>query len=342
MRYRSTVSFANFICKFGDKKVLLDLAEDVVIPAFTDATLERTYGDASYFFLDTKVVPITYNGEQLLAIGGRFVKNTAVSRDQIFDEQKGLVRDRRSLRSAPSAVFALILNNHKLIYHPEVAGAPNLSEFRTTCASFIKTKHIAHINDLYNKNKNIRLPDGKKITKRYLFGEFPIPSLEIVALPSGTSLREFLDKYKKLTKISIRILDTNHELDFNGFFDDVRETKSIFAADRAELTYTASDGIDKNQAVGPLEALTQGGNSDVTLTGSDVNGDKLKGNAEEFKVTIPVDDIPGEIPAATRKLVGVFNKMVAQGVVTVAKIAHAEAVAHHVGKLFRKAQDGKF
>ncbi|WP_224052646.1 hypothetical protein [Burkholderia cepacia] len=336
------MSFANFICKFGEQKVLLDLAEDVVIPAFVDTTLERTYGGTSYFFLDTKVVPISHNGEQLLAIGGRFVKNTAVSRDQIFDEKKGLVRDHRTLRSAPSAIFALILNNHKLIYHPEVAGAPNLSEFRTTCASFIKDKHISHINELYQKNKEMRLPDGKKITKRYLFGEFPIPSLEIVALPSGASLREFLGKYKKLTKVSIRILDTNHELDFDGFFDSVRETKSIFAADRAELTYTASEGIDKDQAVGPLEVLTQAGNADVTLTGNDVNGDKLKGNADEFKVTVPVDDMPGDIPAATRKLVGVFNKMVAQGVVTVAKIAHADAVARHMGKLFRKAQDGKF
>jgi hypothetical protein len=342
MRFRSMASFANFICKFGDQKVLLDLAEDVVIPAFTDATLERTYGDTSYFFLDVNVVPITSNGEQLLTIGGRFVKNTEVSREQIFDKTKGLVRDPKALRSAPSAVFSLILNNHKLIYHPEVPGAPNLSEFRVTCANFIKAKHLAHINELYVASKDVRLENGKKITKRSLYKEFPIPSIEIVALPSGTSLRDFLGKYKKLTKVSIRILDTNHELDFNGFFDDVRETKNIFSADRAELTYSALDGIDKAKAVGPLETLTQTGNSDVTLIGSDVHGDKITGNADEFKVTVPVNDMPKEIPAATRRLVGVFNKMVAEGVVTIAKIGHAEAVAAHVGRLFRKAQNGQF
>ncbi|MBR7990749.1 hypothetical protein KDX04_33450 [Burkholderia cenocepacia] len=335
-------SFANFICKFGEKKVLLDLAEDVIIPAFTDTTLERIYGGTSYFFLDTKIVPITYEGEQLLAIGGRFVKNTEVSREQIFHESTGLVRDHRTLRSAPSAVFALILNSHKLIYHPEVAGAPSLSEFRTTCASFIKNKHLAYIDELYEKNKGARLQNGKLVTKRYLLTEFPVPSIEIVALPSGASLREFLGKYKKLKKVSIRILDTNHELDFSGFFDDVRETKNILAADRAELTYSASEGIDKGQAAGPLEALTQTGNADVTLVGNDFNGDKLQGNADEFKVTVPVDDMPKEISAATRKLVGVFNRLVAQGVVTVAKIAHADAVAQHVRRLFRKAQDGKF
>lgn len=341
MRFRSMASFANFICKFGDKKVLLDLAEDVVIPAFTDTTLERTYAGTSYFFLDTKVVPITANGEQLVAIGGRFVKNTELSREQIFDKDRGLVRDPRRLRSAPSAVFALILNNHKLVYHPEVAGAPNLSEFRTTCAHFIKSKHISHIDALYQENKGVRLEDGKKITKRYLFKEFPIPSIEVVALPSGASLRDFLGKYKKLTKVSIRILDTNHELDFDGFFDDVRETKSILAADRAELTYSATDGIDKAQAIGPLEVLAQTGNTDVTLIGNDFHGDRIKGNADEFKVTVPVEDMPREIPAATRRLVGVFNKMVLDGIVTVAKVAHADAVAEHVGRLFRKAQNGR-
>jgi hypothetical protein len=43
MRQNQTV-FANFLCKFGEKD-MDDYLEEVVLPAFTDDALVRTYGD---------------------------------------------------------------------------------------------------------------------------------------------------------------------------------------------------------------------------------------------------------------------------------------------------------
>jgi len=44
-----TVSFANFICKFGDKHDLLDLALEIIIPAFLGENLEtRSYAGLSH------------------------------------------------------------------------------------------------------------------------------------------------------------------------------------------------------------------------------------------------------------------------------------------------------
>jgi len=35
------IAFANLICRFGDEPVLLDLADEVVIPALTNTELRR-------------------------------------------------------------------------------------------------------------------------------------------------------------------------------------------------------------------------------------------------------------------------------------------------------------
>ena len=49
-------AFANFICRFGSEKVLLDYAEQIVLPAFTDDTMIRSFGKGRtyYFFIKQK------------------------------------------------------------------------------------------------------------------------------------------------------------------------------------------------------------------------------------------------------------------------------------------------
>ncbi|MGK7933145.1 MAG: hypothetical protein AB4041_17170 [Microcystaceae cyanobacterium] len=51
MTTKHSLEFANFICRFGDNLVLLDLLEEIIIPAFTDEHLQRSYRDTSFFFM---------------------------------------------------------------------------------------------------------------------------------------------------------------------------------------------------------------------------------------------------------------------------------------------------
>src|ERR1035438_30208 len=53
-----TVSFVNLICRFGDKFVLLDFANEIVLPAFTDSKLRRKYGDTTYVFQAVDLIEI--------------------------------------------------------------------------------------------------------------------------------------------------------------------------------------------------------------------------------------------------------------------------------------------
>lgn len=72
---KRSVQFANFICHFGNLE-MLDLCEEVVIPAFTDGKLKRTYKDTSYFFHDVELISIPTDGKHTEpAIVGKFVKD---------------------------------------------------------------------------------------------------------------------------------------------------------------------------------------------------------------------------------------------------------------------------
>ena len=64
--------FANFICKFGDDKVLLDYVEEIVAPAFTDDTLVREFGSTHLFFYESKIVKLEDGGIPVVGIAGTF------------------------------------------------------------------------------------------------------------------------------------------------------------------------------------------------------------------------------------------------------------------------------
>lgn len=129
----NSVSFANLVCKFGEDLDLLDLAVEVVLPAFFDDTLIRTYGEKTeFFFLDQKLLDLGTQRDPNPVIVGRFVKNTLLTRDQFFDEDKGLVEDYDEMESSPSSFFVLMMRNHKLIFLAETPHAPSISAYAST------------------------------------------------------------------------------------------------------------------------------------------------------------------------------------------------------------------
>jgi hypothetical protein len=56
------LSFANLTCRFGESFVLLDLAKEVIYPAFFDETYRRVYGPTAYFFRDVGMAAIDVDG----------------------------------------------------------------------------------------------------------------------------------------------------------------------------------------------------------------------------------------------------------------------------------------
>ena len=206
---KHNATFANFVCRFGEQKVLLDYAEEIVIPAFTRAYV-RTYGERThYHFYNVELVKLEDVGDvPVLALAGRFIKNTELTRHQIFDARQGLVQDERSMASSPSAYFVLILNNHRLIYFPETPHAPDFSSFGATCRRFLVNARSEYVDGVHRQRRE----DGDRVTKQAVYEEHPRPTLDVIPLTGQDSVEQFMRRYEVLKRIDFRLVRPNDDI----------------------------------------------------------------------------------------------------------------------------------
>lgn len=314
------VSFANFICRFGSSLVMLDLAEDVVLPAFLSGG-SRKYGDSTYSFRDVSLENYGTTEDPELVLVGRMVLDTLLYRDQVLIDGE-LVRDQATMQTAPSALFALVMDTHKLIYLPETRSAPGLSAFRATASRLIKDKHKSFINQLYKEYEQTSV----KVTKRELLEKYPFPTVEVVALSSDASLEEFLGQFQVLQQIRIELIQPNDEIDGSKLLKRMREAKDALGAKNAALVYGNAEGLSQVNAVEELRPVIEEGNAKVVLSGKDTMGDKLSGNNDAFKLGMPIGEISSDPVVAGRDLYDVFRDKVDAGLLKV-KAAGENVVA---------------
>lgn len=312
------IEFANFICRFGEKKVLMDLAEEIVLPAFLSDNI-RAYGDTRYFFYQTQLIELQKGTTPILGIAGRFVKDTILEREQVFEEKVGLKRDHQAIRSAPSTIFVLILNNHKLIYLHETANAPNLNAFKATAEKFMMEKYRAYLNKTYDERKLLEENITKKDMMKDLTEEYPRPTVEIVPLSSESSFEEFIKQYYILRNLQIRLLQTNNELDMNEFFLQVRDQMDVIGSRQTTLIHNNPEGLSKDEVIKKLSPVAGQGNAQISLEGKDAQGDILKGNNDNFKIKVPIGQVEENVSGAALQLYDIFRKLVKRGTLSVSK-----------------------
>ena len=332
MAKKSELEFANFILKFGQDRVLLDLAEEIVIPAFI-SRLDRSYNTTKHFFLDVEVLNLGSEENPIICIAGRYVKNTIVKPEQVFDEANNeLVKSDAFLPSSPSSVFILILNNHRLIYLTETAYAPNLSDFRKTTINFINNKYHEFINELYENRAD------RQLTKSQLYSNYERPSLDIIPLSSSQSISDFINQYDSLKEVIIKLGGTNNELDNNDFFKQVRKAKDEAIANTTTITHqNRQDGLSKGKITQQVESALSQGISQVTLKGVDKQGNKLDGSNDNFKLRKQITDIPLTISGIATKGYEVLRDLLEQGTLQVGETRdNIEEVTAKIKQIWNK------
>jgi hypothetical protein len=287
-----TAVFANYICHFGPSKVLLDLAREVVVPSFTDDSYVRSYGATTYHFHETELLVLDDTTvPPVLGIAGRFVKNTIIKRVQVFDDAQGIVKDPKYMESAPSVLFVLVLNTHRLIYMPETPSAPNLDAFRATSQLFLTKQYQKFVDLVYNIPSN----RSKGITKKRIREVFPGPLLNVVPLTGSEGIAAFIDRYSILKKIEFKLIKPNDDIDAGEIFQQMREFSSNLGADRTKFTVAnPEEGLDKSVATESVQQATERGNQEITLDGLDEAGQKLLGNNENFQIQVQIPDVPSD------------------------------------------------
>lgn len=306
---QNTVTFANFICKFGREQNLLDYVDEIVIPAYLESREARKYGDATYYLLSVGVENIGTPEAPIAALAGRFVKQTILKRTQILDPEKGLSKDERSMESAPSSFFILRLDIHRLIYFAETPDAPDLRSFALASNAIIRRRHDEFINSLYNQHNE----DGDKVTKKSLREKNPEPNVVVIPLTSQNDISSFISRYSKLQKIEFHLVRPNDEIDGQAMWRALRETTERLGAENTKVEHRNSDGLDTTQAVQEVVDASATGNQIVKMSGLDEEGNRLSGNNENYQLSVSIDNVPETKRGLIDRLYNIFKSLVSDG-----------------------------
>ena len=318
---RGTVALANFICTFGDAGAMLD-QWDLVRPAFLTEGLVRKYGKNYFHFYKTKLVQLgEEDGVPILAIYGHFVRNVHLTREQTFDDNGVLVKAPASMPSSPSAFFLLILNTHRLVYFAETAHAPDLKSFEATAAHFIKRFREKHINETYEAA-------GKTITKKALRDRLPRPVVNVVPLAEKERIVDFLDRFQKIKTVKFRLIKPNHESDASEVVAAVRENFGAMKPDHLDIVASNSDTLDLGDVKRVVGEAAQVGNTDISISGEDQDGARLRGTNDEFALSVDLPDAKPTDEGLKGQLYGIYKGLIATG-----KIKLGDGLDHAVGKI---------
>ncbi len=318
MKKSYDIEVANLVCAFGPEKVLIDYAPEIVIPAFLDIGLERKYGVARHIFREASLVHLDSEpGNIVVGITGRYIVDTFISREQTFQEGVGLTQSIDSMPTAPSALFLLILNNHRLLYVKETAHAPSLSTFKSTLASFLARKRKSFIDEEYTRLNSAYTESRGRVTKKSLYESIPQVDLRITPISSEENIERFLQRFEKLKSLEIKVCKRNGNLDNRGLFSAIEETGKGLESTSTALRYRSPNGLNINMAKEEVASAASSGNQLIRLQGQDHNGDALLGNNESFKLLKPIKLTSKNTIDIAKVLYSAFLSLVQSKVVSV-------------------------
>ncbi|QHM95641.1 hypothetical protein [Kosakonia sacchari] len=317
MEFIKKLEFGNYTLRFGNE-VLLDYYDEIVFPSFLEMAHIRKISDKSeFFFIDTECVILDETAEPpVLGIKGRIIKNTILTRDQIFDGED-LVEDHDELESAPSSFFLLILNTHRLILCKEVSDAPTIENFKSTSQRFLTLEYEKYIDYLYETAKEEREhnQDAPRVTKKSLRANILPPKLRITPLTDEQSLDIFISNFQKIQHVTVKLLPTNEEeLDNDEFWESLESTGDEMGSDSTSVKFTNLDqGLNPESVLVQLTSATKLANSGINLRGYDSEGDILKGSNDDFVLLSELNELSKDTEIAASESYERYEHLVDEG-----------------------------
>lgn len=331
MRFVKKLEFGNYTLRFGDD-VLLDYYDEIVFPSFLEMNHIRKFGEKSeFFFIDTECVVLNPDVDPpVLGIKGRIVKNTVLSRDQIFDGTI-LVEDHDELETAPSSFFLLILNTHRLILCQEVANAPTIQNFQSTSQYCLNKQYDQYIDDLYVVEAAFRErnPELPKVTKKALRKDIPSPKLRVTTLTDAQSLEDFINSFEKINNVTVKLLPTNQEeIDNDSFWETVSSASENTGSNNTIVRFSNStQGLNAEPVLEQLTSATKLANSAINIKGYDNDGEYMKGDNNTFSLTSEIDDLAVDTVEAAEQVYNKFTELVNLGKINLPRILSQKTIS---------------
>lgn len=319
MRFKTRVEFVNYTLIFGSEKVLLDAFHEIVEPSFANQKYIRKTSTASWFFMDVQLIVLDSSHDiPVLGLAGRFVKKTKLKRTQILTSDNQLKEDQRELDSAPSSVFLLILNNHRLLFCKEMSGAPDISNFLKTSQYCLGKAHADHIAREVTK-LDLSTSIERQGARKLLVHDLPFPSLRITPLLDGEELSGFIDRFTVINKLTVKLLKTNKdEIDNDDFWESIEKKKKEINGDSVKIEISSTTHSLNKQIVRD-EAISAGAyaNSDISIVGYDREGDSLRGDNNDFSLKSEIESLSRSVEAAARQMFDKLTHMIQNDMVTI-------------------------
>lgn len=309
-RRNKKLELYNFTLTLGEGKNLLDVASDIVLPAFF-SDLQHNYSAGQYFFSNVRLIQIerqrNSSEQPIVGVLGRFIKDTELRREQVYDrDTEELVDDTQTLRSSPSAIFLLILNNHRLLYFKETDFPPSARNFQTAIRSFVLRKYRVFLESL----------EESGMSEEEAKTQYPKPNLRVVPLSNPSNLSNFVERYSILKSMEVKIYKNNNNLDNDPFFDTVSRKRAEVGASVTTFRHrNDSEGLNKQDVIGQLGPVVGQANSTIKLRGEDSSGNKLTGSLEDMKIEIPLETFPEPWQEKAEFLISTYNNLIEQGIV---------------------------
>jgi len=300
------VEFANFICRFGEKAVLLD-RRDIVQSAILGSSNRyfRKYGDAKYFLHRATFIELD-DPElgKVPALAGRIVKDTILRAEQLYSQGR-LTQASTAMPSAPSSFFVLILHNHRLLYVREMAGSPTLEQFGLTVQTMLRSRWKEFVRD----DSEWLSSDATTIKARESL--LPRPTVTVVPFASSSDIVEQVGRFDVLSEVSITFNGTNHEIDNDDFFRKWQDLAGGLGSDKSRMRFSSADGLNQEAAKSDVTDAKASGNQRVALKGKDALGNKLVVTDEDFQLrsALPAK-IKKQVPSVARKLYDTFLEII--------------------------------
>ena len=309
------MEIGNFVCRFGDERVMLDFFHEIIFPAFCRPRDVVSRKKANNFVLDPRITEIRSGDISSLALTGFFVKDSVLEREEIVDPDTGdLVENPQTMSSASSAIFVLLLDSHRLLYVKRQSYAPQMQEFASFLRRQFKLSHIDYISKLYlESNDGMEQIPESKLLKLYA-KKVPAPKLDLVPLASKDSLADLLNRYSIIKSLTIELTPTNNELDNEPLFSGLRRGKQETGSKKssAKFEWDKETGLNKDGCARQVEPATKQGNAIIKFEGTSATGAKLTITNEECKMQVPVDESIVKQPQkeATKQLYDIFQELV--------------------------------
>lgn len=295
------VNFANLSIKFGDKD-LLDYI-DVVSKAFLMDTNIRNTRSGNYFFLDAKIMRSDPKDPMTTVIAGHFVKNTTLTREQLFKDDE-LVTDHAQIQTSPSAYFVLFLADHRLAYAPETKSAPTLKNFEAAVSLFVKRSFKMFEDEIYYQKKSI----DAKYTRSSFYKEHDAPIISVVPQTSRQDIDAFINRFQVINKITVHVVKRNQDIDGENIFEQLLEQTEPLGPTSAKYEVRGGkEGLNIEESKEFVADTTEGGYEDVSIQGKDASGATLNGTNDTFKLAVKAD-LPPSPEARVNKLSEIYKK----------------------------------